>query len=1103
MRKNLLLAILFLFAATVTFAQVTTATLTGTVTDEKNQTVPGATVVALHNPSGTKYSVVTNGDGRYTIPGMRVGGPYTVTVSFIGYSPKVFQDINLQLGAPFVLRVNMSANVQELSAVQVTGRKSAIFDGKRTGASTNITSDQLRNLPTIGRTLNDFIRLTPQGSSNGSFAGNDNRFNNITIDGSLFNSSFGLTGQVGGRTGVAPISIDAIQEVQVNLSPYDVRQSGFIGAGVNAVTRSGTNKVEGSVFYAETNDGLVGKKAGDAKLVSQKYKTYQEGFSVGGPIVKNKLFFYGNVERQRSSRPASNFVAADVANGFDPATNPQVSNVKASDLQTVTGLLDKLGYATGPYERYNFETKANRYLAKIDYNINDKNHLSVRYNNLTSSNDVLISNSSTPGFGTRQPSKNQMSYQNSNYIQFEKVNSVIAELNSTLSSKFSNNLILGFTSQNEDRGSRGAVFPLIEIQDGKNNTYISTGSEPFTPNNQLSYKTYQLIDNATYYAGDHTITGGISIERLTFRNVFFPGSQSGYVFNTLGDFQTAVNNYTNPTGVQTPYTLKRFDLTYSALPGGALPVQPLRVTYAGAYAQDTWAPKDNFRLTGGIRVDVPYFDNTGFYNAAVDGMTFREANGSALHVNTATLPKASPLFSPRLGFNWDVFNDKSLQIRGGTGIFTGRPPFVWVSNQIGNNGVLTGNISTQNTTAYPFSPDPAKYIPQNATTPSSYAINVTQNNFKFLQTWRSTLGIDKTLPFGVVGTLEFLYTKNVNGFYYQNINNTAATANFVGPDNRPKYPGYGLSGATQNNALRLNQAVTAAYYLANTNQGKQYSATAQLQKTFSNGIYVKAAYTFGESYNLTEAGSTASSSYNNNPTVLGNNYPALAFSDYDVRNRLIAAVGYRKEYKIGATSVSAFYEGVNQGRFSYTYSGDMNGDGISNNDLIYIPRDKSEMYFAPNTVNLANGTTRVYTADEQKDLFDAYIAQDSYLSKHRGEYAKRNGVLQPFLQRVDAAVTQEFKLVKNGVTHVLSFRFDMFNVGNFINKNWGVSKFYQQNRILTVVSPTSGGVDAQGHQLFRYNGFNSGVPYTNTYINASSLGTDTWRGQFTVRYSFK
>ncbi|MCJ8211840.1 carboxypeptidase regulatory-like domain-containing protein [Mucilaginibacter sp. RS28] len=1100
MRKFLLLFMAFLLTAAGLRAQVTTSTLTGTVVDEKKQTVPGATVVAVHTPSGSKYAVSTNNDGRFTIPGMRVGGPYTVTVSFIGYQSKVYNDITLQLGSPYVLRVNLSTTAQELSEVKVVGQKNPVFDSKRTGSSTNITSDQLRSLPTISRSLNDFIRLTPQGSSNGSFAGNDNRLNNITIDGSLFNSSFGLTGQVGGRTGVAPISLDAIQEVQVNLSPYDVRQSGFIGAGVNAVTKSGTNNVEGSIFYAETNNHLVGKNAAGTKLVAQPYTTRQEGASLGAPIVKNKLFFYGNYERQRNSRPATNFQALDA--GLD-ASNPQVSNVKASDLQAVSSALAGLGYQTGPYQNYNFETKADRYLAKLDYNINDKNKLSVRYNNLTSSNDVLISNSGTPGFGTRQPSKNQMSFQNSNYIQYEKVNSVIAELNSTLHNNFSNNLVLGFTSQNEDRGSRGATFPLIEIQDGKNNTYISAGSEPFTPNNQLSYKTYQLIDNATYYAGDHTITGGISLERLTFRNVFFPGSQSAYVFSSMADFQSAINYYnTNPNATTSPYTLRRFDLSYSALPGGALPVQPLKVTYAGAYVQDVWAPKDNFRVTGGLRVDVPYFDKTGFYNAAASSLTFKGADGSTIPVNTAQLPKASPLFSPRLGFNWDVFNDKSLQVRGGTGIFTGRPPFVWISNQIGNNGVLTGSTSIQNTTAFPFNPNPAKYIPANPTTPASYTLNTTAQDFKFLQSWRTTLGIDKTLPFGIIGTAEFLYTKTINGVYYQNINATAANATFVGPDNRPKYPGYGLSSTAQNNALRINPNVVANYYLDNTNKGYQWSATGQLQKTFSNGIFAKAAYTFGEAWNLTEAGSTASSSYNNNPTVMGNNFPTLAFSDNDVRNRLIITLGYRKEYKIGATSFSVFYEGVNQGRFSYVYSGDMNGDGISNNDLIYIPRDKSEMYFASNTVTLSNGTTRTYTADEQKDLFDAYIQQDSYLSKHRGEYAKRNGVLQPWIKRADAAITQEFKINTKGVTHVLSFRFDMFNVGNFINKNWGVSNFYQQNRILTVVTGASG-VDAQGHQLFRYNGFNSGVPYTNTYIKGTSLGSDTWRGQFTVRYSFR
>lgn len=1092
-------------------AQVTTnASMTGYIRDAKGEGLPGATVVATHQPSGTRYGTATQADGRYNIPAMRVGGPYTVVASFVGYGEQTRQNITLNLGTAANVDFTLTEQSQELEAIEVISGRNDVFSSQRTGAATTVTRETINALPTLSRNLNDFTRLTPQ--SNGqSFGGQDPRLNNITVDGSVFNNSFGLGpgAQPGGRTGTSPISLDAIEEIQVVIAPYDVRQSGFVGAGVNAVTRSGTNEFSGSVFYNIQNQNFVGDKAKGRDVPIANFNNMQVGGRFGGPIIKNKLFFFVNAEFERRNEPFE----LRARQSLDEQPGGAVTSVLASDLDGLsTFMRQNFNYETGPYQGYDLALKGDKVLAKLDYNINDRHKLSLRYTSLDSRTDIPVSNSNSLGFGNRR-GPNSLSYQNSNYQQLEKIQSVISELNSNFGNgRFSNNLIVGYTDQVEDRASRGSFFPLVEIQQGGNN-YISLGFEPFTPSNRLSYKTYQLQDNLSYFAGKHTITGGFSLERLSFINVFFPGSQSVYVYNSLNDFYTDANGYlANPNRTLTPtftnaagqldtLELRRFQLRYSALPGGAEPIQPTKVTYTGFYLQDAFQVLPNLNVTGGIRVDVPFFAQTGYQNEAVAAETYYLPNGDPIQVSTAKLPDPRPLWSPRVGVNWDVFNDKTLQVRGGSGIFTGRPAFVWISNQIGNNGVLTGFEEIDRISTRPFNPNPQTYIPANAAAPSSYELALTDPKFKFPQVWRTNFAVDKSLPWGMVGTLEFIYNRNVNAVNYYDVNREGPVGQFTGSDNRPFYPGLGLTGSALNRAVRVNDNTVNAVYLTNTNQGYSYFITAQLEKQFDRGFFGKVAYTFGEAKDLIQPGSIAAGSWNGNRTVRGNNYAELAYGDNDQRHRVIGSLSYRKEYlKFGATQISLFYEARNQGRYTYAYSQDLNGDGVAGNDLLYVPNDVNEVIFLPITEGTGAAQTTLFTPEQQREAFEALIQQDEYLSSRRGNYAERNGGLFPWIFRADLSLVQEFFINAGGKRNTLQLRGDIFNIGNLFNNNWGVG-----NQLVQGAPLVAAGANASGVPQFRYATTGSGagrqLVRSETFQSTTNL-PDVWRAQFGIRYIF-
>jgi hypothetical protein len=1089
--KNLMkfsfVTLLMLMMSFTAYSQgVTTASISGQVGSNEGESLPGAVITAVHTPSGTKYNAVSNTEGRYFIPNMRIGGPYVVSTSFIGYSVSKVDGVFLSLGVTSNLDFSLKTEESVLGEVLVVGEKNPVFSSERTGASTGITNQNLNRLPTISRSINDFTRLTPQASGN-SFAGQDGRLNNITVDGSYFNNSFGLGSgsNPGGRTGVSPISLDAIEQISVNVAPYDVRQGNFTGAGVNTVTRSGTNEFSGSAYYFWRNNNNVGTKAGENTFNPGDFTYKQQGFRVGGPIVKDKLFFFASYEDDSETRPGTTWRAN---NGSEPITG-NVTRVLKSDLDGLsTFLRDKFDYETGPYQDYDNETLSQKFLVKFDYNINDKNKLSLRYNQLDSSTDVLMSGSSSLGFGNRNFRPEALNFQNSNYSIMENIKSIVAELNTKVRSNVSNNLIVGYTYQDESRGYKGEFFPMVDILNN-GATYTSFGFEPFTPNNELRYKTFQVQNNLQIFAGNHTITTGFTYEKYQSENVFFPGSQSVYVYNSLDDFYKDANNFlANGNKTASGVNLRRFQVRWNNIPGSEKPVQPLEVDYFGLYAQDEFQARKNLKFTAGLRFDIPYFGETALRNPEVETMYFRNADGRFVNFRTDQLPEPNILWSPRVGFNWDVFNNQKTQFRGGSGVFTGRPAYVWISNQVGNNGILTGFAQLDNTTTRPFNPNPDAYKPTqvSGTPASSYELALTEPNFKFPQVWRTNVAVDQKLPLGIIATAEFIYSSDVNGVAYYNANLPVATSQFNGPDNRYRWAGN-----------RINSKIPNAVTLSNQALGYSWVGSFSLERPFSNGLFVKGAYSYGETRNTVDPGSIAAGTWFGNPITSDPNNPGLGFSSNFMGHRVFATASYSKDFfKFGNTSVSVFWEGRTLGNASYVFGGDLNNDGGTANDLIYIPATKEEMNFQQYT---ASGKT--FTAAEQANAWEAYIQQDKYLSANRGKYAERGAVIMPMVYRADLSFAQQLFTNIKGKKNALEFRVDVLNLGNLLDSDWGIGQTFNTTQPLVVPSSAQGGpASADGRPQYRLRNFGTDL-VTTTYRPTVGV-SDVWRMQFGLRYSF-
>ncbi|MGI8618185.1 MAG: carboxypeptidase regulatory-like domain-containing protein [Gemmatimonadaceae bacterium] len=1112
-------AVCSLFVASGAAAQgVTTGAISGTVRVAAGGTRGDARIVAVHVSSGTTYETRSRQDGRFTLPGMRVGGPYRVTATAIGFEAQTNDDVYVNLGGTTDLDFALREAAVQLGQVTVTAEGETVFSSGRTGAATSVTREVISTLPSLSRRIEDFARLTPQYGGNMTFAGQDNRMNNVTVDGSYFNNSFGLQGQPGDRTNVAPISIDAIEQVQISIAPYDVRMGNFVGAGVNTVTRSGTNEFRGSLYRQWRSDALTGKRAGNLPFNPGKFDFSNFGGWVSGRIIPNRLFFFFSYEDEETARPGTTFRAN---RGGETAAG-SVTRVLESDLQTLSSYLKtNFDYETGGWQDYPFLIPGQRLLAKLDFNINTANKFTIRYNRLDSSSDILVSNSNSLGGSTssangRRSGTDALNFQASNYAQLEDIRSIVGELNSTFRSNLSNNLIVGYTTQNESRAAAGSLFPFVDIM-SSGRVYTSFGTEPFTPNNELHYNTFQIQDNLTRHGAKHTLTLGASGEWYESENVFFSGAQSVYVYNSLADFYTDANGYlANPNRTTSPVQLALFQVRFMNVPGVDKPAQPLEVFYGGVYVQDEWRASDRLKFTIGSRVDVPYFGETGYANANADALTFRDENGEAVKYSTAKLPDPNLLFSPRIGFNWNARGDRTTQVRGGTGIFTGKPAYVWISNQVGTTGVLTGFESLSGTfTNRPFHPDPDRYKPTAAPTGAPaerYELALTDPGFKFPQLWRTDLGLDQRLPWGMTGTVEFLYGRDVNGVYYINANLPAAQSAFVGADNRPRYVGASCSSATVGPCSnRINNAagnqVSNAIVLKNQNVGYSWNAAASLEKSFLGGLFAKAAYSHGVSKNTVDPGSIAFGSWNNNPHSGDPNNPGVAYSGNSPGHRFFLATSLRREYfRLGATTLGLFFENRSLGNTSYTFSGDLNGDGGSTNDLLYIPVDASEMNFQTYTQS-ASGVipARTFTAAEQAAAWEAFIQQDEYLRSHRGEYVQRGALFLPYVTRADFSLTQELFVRDRGWRNGLQFRVDILNVGNLLNKDWGQGQRLVSGTPLIVPTSSQGGpADAAGRAQYRLRSVIEDGRHRLMYksYEPSGGGGDVYRVQMGVRYTF-
>ena len=1097
------------------FAQgVTTGAISGIVTTLQGQPVGGADVIAIHEPSGTSYEAVTRADGRFTLPAMRVGGPYSVTVAFASgtgtaFAPETQGDVTVNLGVATDLTFAVSP-IAVTEEVTVSAQADPIFSSSRTGAATAVRREEIELLPTLTGRIGDVTRLTPQASGGGGFVGQDNRMNNITVDGSSFNNSFGLGGAPGDRTGVAPISLEAIEQIQVQVAPFDVRQGSFVGAGVNTITRSGTNELSGSFYHRFRNEDWVGTDAGGKPVNPGTFNFRNTGGWASGPILRNRWFAFGNYEDELDARPLSLFRA----NTGSEAVTGAVTRVRLADMQQLSDFLkSRFNYETGPFEGIDDETPAKRFLLRSDFNINNSNKLNFRYNYLDSFTDVGLSSSTSALGGRTNGSSSFLSFQNSNYQILENIRSGIGELNSVVGNTMANSFQAGYTSQDESRASRGTMFPFVDIFEA-GTAYTSFGFEPFTVNNELRYNTLQFQDNLTKFANQHSLTFGVYAEKYHSDNVFFGCCpQSAYQYNSLADFYADANGYAaNPNRTVSPVTLTRFQVRWSNIPELQKPEQPLDVWYTAGYAQDEWRPSRNLTLTGGVRFDMTSFKNTAYSNPAADRLTFRDENGAAIRYETGAMPKATILWSPRLGVNWDVNGDQQTQVRGGTGLFSGRPAYVWISNQIGNTGVLIGERIVSNTTAFPFNPNPDAYKPAGTGAgAASYALNVTDPDFKFPQVWRSNIAVDRRLPWGIVSTTEYLFAQDVNAVYYLNANLPPAQSAFVGADARPRWVGTACAATGQAGGCvnRINNdpgnQVTTNLVLKNAGDSSSWNFAQSLSKTTSVGLSLRGAYSYGVSKSHVDPESTAATSYARIANFADPNNAGIANSLWSPGHRVFALATYSREYfSFGSTSVSVFWEARHSSasstpssRISYVFAGDMNGDSVSANDLIYIPRDRAEMNFAPFTVG-----TRTFTAEEQAAAFEAYISQDKYLREHRGEYARRYAAVMPMLKRADLSIVQDVFRDLGGKRNALQIRADITNVGNLLNSAWGVgwtpiAAANTNNQVQILTNPAA---DAQGRATYRMAVVNNEL-ITKSF-QKSAFVSDVYQVMVSLRYAF-
>ncbi|WP_299702941.1 TonB-dependent receptor [uncultured Pontibacter sp.] len=1024
----------------------TTAAMNGVVKDQSGTELPGATVIVVHQPTNTQYVAPTNSEGRYNIQNMRVGGPYTVTTSYVGYQEQRIENVTLTLGQNYRLDLVLSESATTLGEVTVTAAQDKVINSDRTGAATSVSTEQIEALPTISRSLNDFTRLTPQASTAGagtSFAGQSNKYNNFSIDGTVNNDVFGLSssGTNGGQTGVQPISLDAIEAIQVVVAPFDVRQGGFTGGGVNAITRSGSNNTEGSVYYFGNNEKLVGKSNDAARNAYPDYTDYQLGGRLGGALIKNKLFFFANGEVTKRTQPVL----------FEPGS--PTSNFSIDELDRISAVAKRLGYDPGSFGAQSQETNSEKLFARLDWNINNNHQLTLRHS-YTYGEDLGLS---------RNP--NTLRFSNNAVFFPSTTNSTVAQLNSNIGGVFANELLVGYTTVRDNRTISGDPFPTVQLN-LSGGRRVTLGGEAFSVANQLDQDVFTLTNNFSWFKGKHTFTFGTHNEFYKTYNLFIRQEFGAYQYDSIEAWEAV--------GTPEETAPFQYDRTYS-LTDNRKQGADFTAFQLGFYAQDEYALMPNLKVTGGIRLDMPTFNDEPAANEMINNNSKFTERGLA----TNKTPGTQFLISPRVGVNWDVFDDGSTQVRGGAGIFTGRAPFVWISNQYTNTGNMLGSINARGS-KYPdlrFNADPNSQITSGDLGLNERAseINITDPNFKFPQLFRVNGAIDRRLPGNVVATVEGIYSKTINNIYYQNLN-LVQNGTLEGADKRPIF---------KRDDTNFNDII----YLTNTNQGYSYSVTGQLQKTFDSGLFGSVAYTYSRAQDANPGNSSqARSNWINVNQVYGLNDIRAAWADNDIRSRIISALGYTLKYENGSsTTISAFYNGQSGAPISYIYNGDINGDDGRTNDLVYIPSNRNEIRFSGDQA----------AQDAQWEAFNAYVESNEYLRSRRGQYAERNGDRMPWTNQVDLRFMHEIKLnTTDEKSHKLQFTFDVMNAGNLLNKDWG--RQYGANfnafQLLDVVSGSG-----TTTPTLRYTG--RGLTDGNPYFTQDFASR--WRGQVGVRYIFK
>ncbi|WP_242205987.1 TonB-dependent receptor [Aestuariivivens insulae] len=1036
--KKAILSIFFSFFVLLTFSQVTTSNIKGLITDQNSEPLPGANVLAIHTPTGTKYGAASNIDGRFNLLNLRVGGPYSITISFVGYQEQVFNDVHLTLGKTQNIDVVLVEESQQLDAVVIQGTGgTGTFGSDRTGAETSVGRREITRLPTITRSQADFTRIEPTASG-GSFGGRNDQFNNFSLDGAIFNNPFGLDAATpGGQTEAQPISLDAIDQIQVTTAPYDVTQSGFTGASVNAVTKSGTNEFKGTVYGFTRNEKMTGKKIKGEEVARPDLNQTQYGLSIGGPIVKNKLFFFANFERDERDDLGTNGWTPNTGSG---AVNE--SRVLESDLIAVRDALLAAGYDPGAYEGFTHASESTKGIFKLDWNINDNNRLAIIYNFLNASKEKPAH---PTAIAFRGPNANTLQFQNSGYEINNELRSVQIELNSTLSESASNKLQVGYTHFNDFRNPFSVPAPSINITKGGSN-YIIAGHEPFSVHNRLDQKVFQFTDNLNFYKGDHTYTVGFSFEKFQFDNSFNLVSYGFDLFGSvdIADFDASAYDFDTPKD-----TFEANNAVPEGTPGGWA-LAETNVGQLAFYVQDEWNITEKLKLTYGIRVDKPlFFDSAEKAQEVIDrgfvlpDVSYYNPNtGQRVTIDNTQMPNNDWLISPRVGFNYDVNGDDTFQLRGGSGLFTGRFPFVWLGNQIAN--------------------------------PDAFFLQAVDPNYQFPQVWRTNLGVDKRLENGLILTADLSCTKDINGPHVQHWGVLPPSGTLQGIDNRPIYK--------PDDVVTFDGFVgDGPYVFTNSDKGRIWNASFKAQKTFDKGLYAMLAYSYlnAKDVNSIEAEIT-SDAFNGNPVVGNVNNDVLGFSKYGDTHRFIGVATKKWTYANDklATTISTFFEYAQGGRFNYTYGGDINGDGSSLNDLIYIP--------TPSEINQMQ-----FEGTGDAAALEAYIQQDDYLNGRRGKYAERYGALAPWRGRWDIKILQDFNFkVSKDKTNTVQLSLDVLNIGNLINSDWGVIQ--QPNSVQPI------GVTVDGNGVPTYS-FNENL--TKTFVYDSGLAS-RWQAQFGLRYIF-